>query len=109
GHRRAPPRGRLPRRLRARGGGALRARRAHLDRPAARPTPGGAGAAGGTRGARLRPRPAPRGLRLDLRHEGGDLMRRSKKRDAEAISYHYDQSNELYAVFADTLRVYACG
>jgi len=35
-------------------------------------------------------------------------MRRSKKRDAEAISYHYDQSNEFYALFLDPLMVYTC-
>ena len=32
--------------------------------------------------------------------------RRGKAFDAEAISYHYDVSNEFYALFLDPLMVY---
>jgi cyclopropane-fatty-acyl-phospholipid synthase len=34
--------------------------------------------------------------------------RRSKARDAQAISHHYDVSNEFYALFLDPLMVYTC-
>jgi len=34
--------------------------------------------------------------------------RRGKAFDAEAISYHYDVSNEFYALFLDPLMVYTC-
>jgi cyclopropane-fatty-acyl-phospholipid synthase len=34
--------------------------------------------------------------------------RRSKAHDAESISYHYDMSNEFYALFLDPLMVYTC-
>jgi len=33
---------------------------------------------------------------------------RGRKRDAEAIAYHYDVSNEFYALFLDPLMVYTC-
>jgi cyclopropane-fatty-acyl-phospholipid synthase len=35
-------------------------------------------------------------------------MRRSKRRDREAIAYHYDVSNEFYALFLDRRMVYTC-
>jgi cyclopropane-fatty-acyl-phospholipid synthase len=34
--------------------------------------------------------------------------RRSKQHDAESISYHYDMSNDFYALFLDPLMVYTC-
>jgi cyclopropane-fatty-acyl-phospholipid synthase len=33
---------------------------------------------------------------------------RAKRRDAEAVAYHYDVSNEFYALFLDPLMVYTC-
>jgi len=33
---------------------------------------------------------------------------RSKEADAQAISHHYDVSNEFYALFLDPLMVYTC-
>jgi len=34
--------------------------------------------------------------------------RRSKEHDARSISYHYDMSNDFYALFLDPLMVYTC-
>jgi cyclopropane-fatty-acyl-phospholipid synthase len=51
------------------------------------------------------------------RHLGGDKKGRapllfrnphSKKRDAEAIRYHYDVSNDFYALWLDARMVYSC-
>ncbi len=36
------------------------------------------------------------------------LRRHSKKRDAEAIHYHYDVSNDFYALWLDRNMVYSC-
>ncbi len=36
------------------------------------------------------------------------MMLRSKRRDAQAITYHYDVSNEFYALFLDPRMVYTC-
>jgi len=36
------------------------------------------------------------------------MMLRSKRRDARAITYHYDVSNEFYALFLDPRMVYTC-
>lgn len=36
------------------------------------------------------------------------LRRHSKKRDRAAISHHYDVSNEFYALWLDSRRVYSC-
>jgi cyclopropane-fatty-acyl-phospholipid synthase len=36
------------------------------------------------------------------------MRRRSKEHDAQSISYHYDVSNEFYALFLDPLMVYTC-
>lgn len=36
------------------------------------------------------------------------MRRRSKEHDAQSISYHYDMSNEFYALFLDPLMVYTC-
>src|SRR5512134_2484108 len=33
---------------------------------------------------------------------------RSKRKDREAISYHYDVSNDFYALFLDPRMVYTC-
>src|SRR5207244_8323253 len=39
----------------------------------------------------------------------GDIMRRRTKRsDARAIAYHYDVSNDFYALFLDRRMVYTC-
>src|SRR5437868_14004088 len=35
-------------------------------------------------------------------------LARAKQRDAEAITHHYDVSNEFYALFLDPLMVYTC-
>jgi cyclopropane-fatty-acyl-phospholipid synthase len=35
-------------------------------------------------------------------------MRRSKRRDREAIAFHYDVSNDFYALFLDRRMVYTC-
>ncbi len=35
-------------------------------------------------------------------------MSRSKQRDSQAIAYHYDVSNEFYALFLDRRMVYTC-
>src|SRR6266850_2229572 len=41
--------------------------------------------------------------------ESGDAMRdRTKRLDAKAIEYHYDVSNEFYALFLDRRMVYTC-
>jgi cyclopropane-fatty-acyl-phospholipid synthase len=37
------------------------------------------------------------------------MNRSEQKRHAEAISHHYDVSNEFYALFLDPLMVYTCG
>ena len=37
------------------------------------------------------------------------LRRHSKQRDAEAIRYHYDVSNDFYALWLDRNMVYSCG
>ncbi|MBI3637828.1 MAG: class I SAM-dependent methyltransferase [Candidatus Rokubacteria bacterium] len=36
------------------------------------------------------------------------MSARAKRRDAAAIAYHYDVSNEFYALFLDPLMVYTC-
>lgn len=37
------------------------------------------------------------------------MFRHSRKNDAEAISYHYDVSNEFYRLWLDPEMVYSCG
>src|SRR3989442_8254732 len=36
------------------------------------------------------------------------MRRRTKGRDANAIAYHYDVSNDFYALFLDRRMVYTC-
>jgi len=36
------------------------------------------------------------------------MKQRSKRRDAQAISHHYDVSNDFYALFLDPLMLYTC-
>ena len=36
------------------------------------------------------------------------MRQRSKRRDAQAISHHYDVSNDFYALFLDPLMLYTC-
>ncbi len=48
---------------------------------------------------------------VELRHEfrGGDAPRRSGKgKDKDFIRFHYDASNEFYALFLDSEMVYSC-
>jgi cyclopropane-fatty-acyl-phospholipid synthase len=48
---------------------------------------------------------------VEIRHEfqGGDAPRRgAKDKDQEFIQFHYDASNEFYALFLDSEMVYSC-
>ena len=48
---------------------------------------------------------------VEIRHEfqGGDAPRRSgKDKDKDFIQFHYDASNEFYALFLDSEMVYSC-
>lgn len=53
--------------------------------------------------------------RLAARHErrrarrGPRMIRHSRKIDAQAIAYHYDVSNDFYALWLDENMVYSCG
>ncbi len=46
---------------------------------------------------------AGRGLR-----RGARMIRHTRRIDAEAIAYHYDVSNDFYALWLDTQMVYSC-
>ena len=56
---------------------------------------------------------AAEGLARNLGESGAGrlpvLRRHSKQRDAEAIRYHYDVSNDFYALWLDRNMVYSCG
>ncbi|HQU17238.1 MAG TPA: cyclopropane-fatty-acyl-phospholipid synthase family protein [Gammaproteobacteria bacterium] len=43
------------------------------------------------------------------RSHGPHMVRHTRKIDAEAIAYHYDVSNEFYALWLDRNMVYSCG
>jgi cyclopropane-fatty-acyl-phospholipid synthase len=48
---------------------------------------------------------------VELRHEfqGGDVPRRAgKAKDKDFVQFHYDASNEFYALFLDAEMVYSC-
>ena len=51
-------------------------------------------------------------LRLPSHHDGGLAQLRgrvhSKERDQQAVSYHYDVSNDFYALWLDREMVYSC-
>lgn len=47
----------------------------------------------------------PRGTEYGVRLHGGT---HSLERDRQAVSYHYDQSNEFFAQFLDSRMVYSC-
>ncbi len=40
---------------------------------------------------------------------GARMVKHTRKIDAEAIAYHYDVSNEFYALWLDSNMVYSCG
>src|SRR5687768_12786352 len=67
------------------------------------------GARRGARHPQIRCGTTARRARPHLRHAGGVVVKpRSKQADAKAIAYHYDVSNEFYALFLDPLMVYTC-
>ncbi|HUW00400.1 MAG TPA: class I SAM-dependent methyltransferase [Gallionella sp.] len=45
----------------------------------------------------------------DHQRPGARMIRHTRKIDAEAIAYHYDVSNEFYALWLDSNMVYSCG
>lgn len=54
-------------------------------------------------GRAMRPRPLQR-----LRDSLGSVLHHSRRKDAQQIRFHYDISDEFYALWLDPLRVYSC-
>lgn len=55
------------------------------------------------RGQPMRPRPLRR-----LRDRMGSVLHHSRRKDAQQIRFHYDISDDFYALWLDPLRVYSC-